>query len=160
MFCPRCGSQNSEETKFCRGCGTDISGVVVALEGRASAPTALEEKHIELFSSGIRGLTMGIGFLIVAFAAIGISWRLGVLTIFALAFSFVFLASGISRLVQASSLKRLRERDTVQPALPPSGTEYLKPPKSLYETDDLVSNFPGSITDHTTRHLKADRDKR
>ena len=109
MFCPKCGSQNSDKTKYCRGCGIDISGVFAALEVRPQEITALAEKHIELFSRGLRGLVTGLGFLFVAIVAFGISSRLAVLAIFALAFSFVFLGSGISRLVQASAMKRFAQ---------------------------------------------------
>jgi hypothetical protein len=156
MFCPKCASQNSDETKYCRGCGVDLSGVLPALGGRRSDLTMLAEKHIDLFSRGLRGLLVGAGFLIVALVALGISSRLAVLAIFALAFSFVFLGSGISRIVQASALKRLRKPGKDKPALSASVPDYIKPTRSIYETEDLAA-IPASVTDHTTRHL--DRDK-
>lgn len=158
MFCPKCGSQNSDETKYCRGCGVDVSGVIAAVEGRPPDVTALAEKHIDLFSRGLRGLVMGVGFLFVAIVAFGISSRLAVLAIFALAFAFVFLGTGISRLVQASGMKRLRKASAEQPALTPGTTEYVKPARSLYETDDLIA-LPASVTDHTTHRLKMDPDE-
>ena len=33
MFCPKCGQQNPEKGKFCRGCGTDLGNVSQALTG-------------------------------------------------------------------------------------------------------------------------------
>src|SRR5215213_3681889 len=108
MFCPKCGSQNSDETKFCRGCGSDLSSVLALVEGREIAHVpAYAEKHIHLFSSGLRGLITGLGFLIVAAVAIGISPKFAILTIFNLAFATFFLGTGISRLFQARALKRL-----------------------------------------------------
>src|SRR5215203_762590 len=108
MFCPKCGSQNSDETKFCRGCGSALSSVLALVEGREIAHVpAYAEKHIHLFSSGLRGLITGFGFLIVAAVAAGISTRLAVLTIFALAFASFFIGTGVSRLFQARALKQL-----------------------------------------------------
>lgn len=31
MFCPRCAAQNLEDAKFCRGCGTNLETVALAL---------------------------------------------------------------------------------------------------------------------------------
>src|SRR6476620_7283459 len=31
MSCPKCATQNADETKFCRGCGADISRVLPAI---------------------------------------------------------------------------------------------------------------------------------
>lgn len=159
MFCPKCGTQNADETKYCRGCGADLGNVLAAVEGRPSNASALAEKHIGLFSSGVRGLIVGVGFLIVSGVAFGISMRMAVIGLFALAFSFVFLSLGISRLVQASALKRLREPKSTQPELTPGSTSYIGPARSIYETDELAK-LPGSVTDHTTRHLELDPDKR
>lgn len=34
MFCPRCGSSQDEELKFCKACGANLSAVKLAVEGR------------------------------------------------------------------------------------------------------------------------------
>src|SRR4030095_6149980 len=157
MFCPKCGSQNPDETKYCRGCGADLSGVLTVIEGRIPDVSAVAEKQIDLFSSGLRGVMIGTGFLIVSVIAFAISVRLSIVGLFALAFAFYGLATGISRLVQANALKRLQEPKTIQPTpvLTPGQVEYIKPAPSAYETDELAAT-PLSITEHTTTHLEMD----
>jgi hypothetical protein len=75
-------------------------------------------------------------------------------------FAFVFLATGISRLVQARGLKRLREHRGLDhaPALSPGHDDYLQPPRSLFATDDLAA-AARSVTEHTTTRLQLDRDR-
>ncbi len=36
MFCPKCGAQNGQESRFCRGCGEDLSLVSQALSRNPS----------------------------------------------------------------------------------------------------------------------------
>lgn len=36
MFCPRCGTSQSEELKFCKSCGANVSAVRQAVESRES----------------------------------------------------------------------------------------------------------------------------
>jgi hypothetical protein len=105
MFCPKCGSQNAEETKFCRGCGADISNVLAVVEGKAPAGHQLAEKEIELSSKAWRGLIGGMGFLILSGIGFGLSTRTWVMGFFGLMFAIVFLSTGISRFIQARALK-------------------------------------------------------
>ena len=134
--------------------------MLAVVEGRSPAELQLAEKHIDLYSRGWRGLIGGLGFLIVAGVSFGISIRLAVLGVFALMFAFVFLAAGISRFVQARALKRLREPKASDPtpALSPGDADYLRPLRSFYETDDLVTT-PRSVTEHTTTHLELNPDR-
>lgn len=115
---------------------------------------SLAEKHIEIYSRGISGLMIGVGFVILAALAFALSARGLAFALFALAFAIVFLSMGVSRLVQASGLKALAERDEPA-ALPPVQTEYIKPLRSVFDTDDL-SAVPISVTENTTRHLELD----
>ena len=156
MFCPKCGSQNADASKFCRGCGADLSNVLAVVAGKVPADLPMAEKQIELFSRGLIGLIGGFGFLVVAGVAFGISIRLAVLGVFALAFGFFFLGIGISRMFQARALRRLREQaatDRTAAALAPGHADYIEPARSSYETDDLIAAQSRSVTENTTAHL-------
>ena len=120
--------------------------------------SAIDEKQIDLFSSGLRGLIIGTGLILVATLGLAISVRLAIVAIFALVAASVFLGMGISRLVQAKALKKLREPNAADPlALTPGEPDYLQPPRSIYQTDDLATT-PRSVTEHTTTHLRMDTD--
>lgn len=164
MFCPKCGSQNADETKFCRGCGADVSNALVApattargrrFSGRMeAAPMSLAEQQIDLFSRGIRGLIMGGGLFIVSALAFILSERGLTFSLFMLAFGFLLVGTGISRLIHASGLKALGKKDEPA-ALTPGQADYITPPRSFYETDGLLAR-PVSVTEHTTTHLEMD----
>jgi hypothetical protein len=156
MFCPKCGLGNADEAKFCRGCGADVSNVLAVVDGRPPNVSAVDEKQIVLFSSGLRGLIIGIGLILAAGIGLAISVRLAIVAIFAFAFASVFVGMGVSRLVQARALKKLREPNAAE--LPPGEPDYLHPQRSIYQTDDLATT-PRSITEHTTTHLKMDTDE-
>jgi hypothetical protein len=154
MFCPKCGLQNADEIKFCRACGADLSNVLAVVDGKSHSAPALTEKYIDLLGSGLRGVLIGIGFLIVSSASFAISMRFAVLGLFLLAIASFFVGTGISRLIQAKAIKALNKGNE-PPALPSAQTDYIKPTKSIYETEDLTA-LPFSVTDHTTRQLKND----
>ena len=70
MFCPECGSDNSEDKRYCRKCGLSLSAVQLALDGRLETAIKISAGEERLKSYRIR---VGIGaFLIVV----------GLLTIF------------------------------------------------------------------------------
>jgi hypothetical protein len=130
--------------------------VLAVVAGKVPADLPMAEKQIDLYGRGLIGLIGGFGFLVVAGVSFGISIRLAVLGVFALAFAFVFLGTGISRMVQAKALRRLREPATDQnsAALPTGHADYIEPARSAYETDDLIPAHPQSVTEQTTAHLK------
>ena len=180
MFCPRCGLVNGDEVIFCRGCGLDLVEVRVAIvpgklepqrpvdfsermsERRRirhaatqgiSDPIALEERSISLASRGLMNVLVaaGLGYITLMVYSRppvdGIFWMLPLL------FTIVFASGAIGRFVQAATLRSLARRQRESAALPQPREDFIAPARSPYQTDDLTQ--PPSVTDATTRHLKA-----
>lgn len=173
MFCPRCAAQNTEEAKFCRSCGTDISLVPQAVSGalaerlaageddshsralnrherraqkRAGAPVNIER--------AVRSFFMGLAFVFVAFAVktwgpVGHVWWFWLFIP-----AFGMLADGVS-----TSIRLSEEKKRQQFAAPPF---YTPPPATVphaprvnelpqRNTGEMIP--PPSVTEGTTRHL-------
>src|SRR4030095_6696564 len=77
MYGPICATQNAEDTKFCRSCGSNLSLVPQALTGRlpeASQRRRHRNRHHEVdepasIANGITKAFMGVGFILVSFGA-------------------------------------------------------------------------------------------
>lgn len=167
MFCPKCGVENPDNGKFCRGCGANLSSVLAVVDGSLSEESGLSAKNspTELFSTGIRNIVLGFGFMGVGFFLFMIPPRNGIFWLLMMIPGFILLASGIGRVIRAEAAKkeakeinqRALSANPPNRALPPSQTDYVKPKARIYETDDLAAQ-PRSVTEGTTRHLEIDKD--
>lgn len=177
MFCPKCGTQNPEAGKFCRGCGTDLGTISDALSGKTSnkgfgmmepvQPMNLKNyKGKPVHLEGAMGkLFMGMAFLVVSII-LGVTGKGGGWWFWMLIPAFGMLGSGVAQFIQIKHSQPGNAAFTPQDspneissapknsALPPPQTEYVSP-ESRYKTGDLV---PPSVTDGTTRHLEINKE--
>ncbi len=162
MFCPSCGTQVVEEKKFCIKCGTNLAVVSDALAGR-SAPSepsplikAVPQFHRELGKAVAKGVT-GTGLLVTALIVFLTSQHPDAL-VFTVGLSIggmVCLGKAISTYYEALAAVRQAELIAAQQraarAMPSAATlTSLSPP--VPTTSNLIS--PGSVVEHTTKHLE------
>jgi hypothetical protein len=169
MFCPKCGTQNPDDGRFCRSCGADLGNVSAALSGkmpkqhtmvdRKGRPVNWESAIIKIFS-GLAFLAVAIAL---AFSQMGRGWWFWMLIP-----AFGAIGRGVAQLTQLKKSEQQgvsfaphHPQNTISSApqnnaLPPTNTDYVAPPKqSIYDTGELVER-PSSVTESTTRHLKMD----
>ncbi|MBX7221158.1 MAG: zinc-ribbon domain-containing protein [Blastocatellia bacterium] len=152
MYCPKCGSQNNDDIKFCRSCGTNIGLVTQALTGQMTAtsnpgPLPLDQKQI---SKGFRELFMGLGFAAIAifsFAVRGMGWGIWMFIP-----AFAMMGKGMSLLAPLFLSGKIGIHiGQAQPQpLPQTRNTNELPPLPNYEALP-----PPSVTESTTRHLDA-----
>jgi hypothetical protein len=166
MFCPKCATQNTEEAKFCRSCGTDISLVPQAVTGHLAARLAAEgddtwrgrrrrqrgDKGPPTIDRAVKNVFTGIAFVCIAFAIAG--WMPGghVWWFWMLLPAAGYLGDGVS-----TYLRVVEERKRLAPplymptqaAVPPPPRVSALPPR---ETGEIIAP-PPSVTEATTRHL-------
>lgn len=166
MFCPKCATQNLEDAKFCRSCGTDISLVPQAMTGQLAARLSAEDDKLHgrrrsrrehrdgppSIERAVRNLFMGVAFIFVAFAVktwapAGHIW-----------WFWMFLPAAAMLSDGVSTYLRLASEGKGHAAPPYTQTQtYVPPPPrhagSLTPADTGEMVPPPSVTEGTTRHL-------
>src|SRR6266404_8944891 len=154
MYCPKCGTQNNDETKFCRDCGENLQVISQAMTRRLPAfvvrkmDAYLVRKNRELRRNSIGYSVIGSLFILLGLYDVigtGASWA-G--EWFHIAFGCFMLLLGLwDHMVYKRSLPfdvkvaKMRASDTNN-GLPPHDAAQIVGP-------------PVSITESTTKHLDA-----
>jgi zinc-ribbon domain len=180
MYCPRCGSQNTDATKFCRQCGLPLSQVIdyVATGGTGALarPTAPQSPPPLLETSQMLALRQKriltilsvciapIVFAIIADEAFGLGDLAGI--------PFLLVPVGIvwAMFRYKMQLRRLQERQLQEyyaqqqhhhpmPQQAPTPKLILQPPSDQPQlaqldaprTNPLAESSPGSVVEDETR---------
>jgi hypothetical protein len=171
MYCPRCGVQAGDEAAFCRSCGANLDLVSRALTGKLVPPETAEDirrraraqritsvvkdyhdetKHGRKHRGGpeqaITSIFMGLGFILVSFAALKFAPAGEIWWFWMLIPAFAMLGKGVSQLV-SSRMERQ------PPALPgPTQTSPSAPETGqIAPHDPYRIGAPPSVVEGTTK---------
>ncbi|MBX3266848.1 MAG: zinc ribbon domain-containing protein [Acidobacteria bacterium] len=186
MFCPKCGTKNPEDGKFCRSCGVDIGVVSKALSGKAdsdgldtdiaSAFTftgALPDDErrrsdpAEVYGDAVKAIISGIGFLIVSIVLFTTGVAGGKAWWWAMLFpAFTFLGKGISDLLKSKKMEQRRALQASEsvPVLNSARSTNAELPPASTEFVSPESRYrtgelaPPSVVEGTTRHLEVNKE--
>ena len=165
MFCPKCATQNLEDARFCRSCGTDISLVPQLLSGQLAVRLAEadetkrarrghwhDDRQPPSIERAVKGLFMGIAFIFIAFAVR--AWAPGghVWWFWMFLPAAGLLASGVANYLRLAS--EGKGTAAAQPyATAPTPVAPQRPASALPPPVPNEMIQPPSVTEATTRHL-------
>lgn len=175
MYCPKCGTPNTDTASFCRGCGANVALVPQALTGALHAPIAVDTRSLsrrerrELERErkrererrkppSVEGAIVpffgGIGFICVALAVMlfmpgGYMWGFWMFIP-----AFFMMGSGIAQYVRLKESRKLTPPPAYAPPAAissPATTPAAELQRSARTTSDIYA--PGSVTEGTTKLL-------
>jgi zinc-ribbon domain len=162
MYCPQCATQNADNAKFCRACGTDLGAVASVLTSKVPPPGAWLEKYGEgkrkvimgailmgaaLLIGGLPALFLGVIFEWVMLWTVFFGWLAG--------WGVVSLASGVGEVVKSKTMLRQVKQfggglTTTEPSELPSAAHE---PRMLGDATRAKPYSPSSVTEQTTELL-------
>lgn len=168
MYCPKCGTNNPDDGKFCRKCGCDLKLVSDVISGkltvRDSDKPGKSKKEPNWESALVFlsiSLAMFISAIVLAFQPMGTGWW------FWLLFSaFPMLGLGVGQIIRLRQIEAARITNgsgetaalsgpEAANALPPGQTEFV--PDIIETRREPGDRVPASVVEGTTRHLEMDR---
>ena len=159
MYCPQIATQNTDNAKFCRTCGTDLEAVALVLTNKFPLPGAWLEKYGESKHKVIMGaILLGAALLIAGVPALFIEelflWV--ILSTFFFGWMAVWgifsLASGVGEMVKAKTM--LGQMKQLDRGLTPTESSQLSSeayePRMLDGATRAKPHSPLSVTERTT----------
>jgi hypothetical protein len=176
MFCPRCGSQNTETTKFCRQCGLPLQQIsgYVASGGTGALMPAPPPSPIEVdgltpkqrmaltiilivLSPAILGVLAGItGMDLFGFLA----GLVGIMIPFGVTWAIFHYKAQIRRLQQQAFQQQVMQQQMGPPQpqpMPAFQPRSYQAPLSPPPTNPLADQRRGSVTEDETQRLPGQR---
>ena len=159
MYCPQCATQNTDNAKFCRTCGTDLEAVALVLTNKFPLPGAWLEKYGESKHKVIRGaILLGAALLIGSVPALFIEVSFPLVMLWTVFFGWmagwgiVSLASGVGEMVKSKTmLRQMKQFDSgLTTAEPSELSSAAHEPRMLDDATRAKPDSPLSVTERTT----------
>ena len=148
MYCPKCGAQAADETKYCRACGQGLTLVSQAM--MKSLPA--DDKDQQNLEKAIKSISLGIGFLIIS-VGIAILAPAPALSLLMAIAGIVPLSLGVAEFL-GRAIFRSRPTSSVDPATVKETAPMLsKLPSGGAAGDPVGLMSPYGATEVTTRNL-------
>jgi hypothetical protein len=163
MFCPRCGTDNNPELKYCRNCGQALSSVRLALEGHVDQAITTLRSEQKLSVHRVR-IVASVFLILTALATLLTGGWIGlanvgsaaILLIITLIF-FLQLALRARRVARLLSLEA-EPKDLRLDQLTPSGSTL--PESKTAALNVPVTETPMSVAERTTLKLISEVDQK
>ena len=152
MYCPNCGAQAADETKYCRACGLSLT--LIAQVMMKSLP--VNDKDRQKLEKAIKNISLGIGFLIVSIVARFLLPEPGnfAFCIGMLIAGMVPLSLGVAEIL-GRAISGSRSTPSVDRAMMKETAPILSELPSKAAAGDPVELMPpSSVTEVTTRNLE------
>lgn len=168
LYCPRCGKQFSSGTAYCRTCGLSLDGVSEIVTGEAAtAPEIRSGPNYNFIRIGIAlfifGTVLGLANIIVR--DLGLFPEIYGKIVFLTFVCIGMTTMGASFVFPSKRYLKQKPRGPADPAidhghrtsvlphrLPTTIENYIEPTMSNDDRQPIAAE-PGTITEHTTRHL-------
>jgi hypothetical protein len=153
MYCPKCGAQAADETKYCRACGQSLTLIAQAMMKYILANNDDQQK----LEKAIKNISLGAGFLIVSIviatlAPPPLNWTLCFSVLIA---AMIWLSLGVAGIL-GRAISGSRSTSSVDRAAVKEIAPILSELPSGDAAGDLVGLTPPSgVTEVTTRNLEA-----
>ncbi|HKC65928.1 MAG TPA: zinc ribbon domain-containing protein [Pyrinomonadaceae bacterium] len=150
MYCPKCAQANSDDAKFCRTCGENLTVIAQAMSKHLPVMIASKlDEHIARKENRLRrdGLMTGLSGILLLFSGI---WQVAAHTGAWVSALFMFVGAFILLLASGWDLlayKRFKSRNAGNTKLPAAETGEL-------EASSLPRIPAASVTEQTTRRLE------
>jgi len=158
VYCPQCATQNTDNAKFCRTCGTDLEAVALVLTNKFPLPGAWLEKYGEskhkvtmgaillgsaLLIGGVPALFIEELFLWVILSTFFFGW---------MAVWGIFSLASVGEMVKSKTM--LRQMKQIDSGLTPAESSQLSSeahePRMLDDVTRAKPYSPLSVTERTT----------
>jgi hypothetical protein len=183
MYCPKCGSENQPDLKFCTRCGTNLAIVSDAITGKPIDKSWSEDPLIEIlkrYYDGKRSTAVGVGSMLIGVIFLAILLKLNVpenlagvllngVAACALIYGAIAIIAGIAGWIESGSELKVLGYDNPKNIVPKPKTPIAELPSAStvisvksYNTDSISASVkqddsmatPPSVTEQTTRHLE------